>query len=140
MSMARGKRLEVIKREFGASMYYLEATCSLSCADLEFCNLVFNTQGVAEYLLSVTEHSLGLWKRREKSEVKAGVSLGGREYMFSFGRRAGEELMTLFLDCRYGQVRICGAPEVVSAFVKLCNGEIKAVNILSVASGGAILR
>lgn len=48
MSMARGKRLEVIKREFGASMYYLEATCSLSCADLEFCNLVFNTQGVAD--------------------------------------------------------------------------------------------
>lgn len=42
MRMAKRKRLEVIKREFGASMYYLEATCSLSCADLEFCNLVFN--------------------------------------------------------------------------------------------------
>lgn len=138
--MAKGKRLEVIKHDISENMCYAEVNCKLNCGISEFCEYVFNMQGVSEYLLSVTEHSLGLWKRREKPEVKAGVSLGGREYMFSFGRRAGEEFMTLFLDCRYGQVRICGAPEVVSAFVKLCNGEIKAVNILSVASGGATLR
>lgn len=93
MSMTKGKRLEVIQREFGVSMYYLEATCSLSCADSEFCNLVFNTQGVAEYLLSVTEHSLGLWKRRAKSQrLRQGFRSEGESICFPLGEELAKSL------------------------------------------------
>lgn len=133
--MARGKRLEVIKHDISENMCYAEVTCKLNCGISEFCEYVFNTQGVTEYLLGAREHSLGLWHRCKQSEVEAGVSLGGREYMFPLGRKVGEEFLIIFLDCRYKQVRLCLVPEVISAFIKAFNGEIKTPNLLSVARG-----
>ena len=129
MRMAKRKRLEVIQREFGESQHYEEAICKLNCGIPEFCEYVFNTQGVTEYLLGAREH------RCKQSDVEAGVSRGGREYMFPFGRKVGEEFLMLFLDCRYKQVRLCMSSEVISVFIRAFNGEIKTPNLFSVARG-----
>lgn len=135
MRMARGKRIEIINYDVSTSRCYAEATCSLSCGISEFCEYLLNTQGVTEYMLDTREHSLGQWHRCKQSDVEAGVSRGGREYMFPFGRKVGEEFLLIFLDCRYKQVRLCLSPEVIPVFIRAFNGEIKTPNLLSVARG-----
>lgn len=130
MIMAKRKRLEVIKRYISPNLCYAEVTCELGCKPSAICSWVLKTSGVAEYVEIMAEHKLGLWGRVTQSVLERDVLIGGREFMFSFGTRPDDTFLTIFLDCRYRQVRICGIPELIFSFIKAFNGEIVIKSLL----------
>lgn len=128
----RQARLKVIKQDISSNMCFAEITCELVCKPSVLCNWITDTRGVKEYLVDLSEHSVGLWHSIKLQAINE-IDPFNSEYMFTFGKRVNGEnvtILTLFLDCRCKKVRFCGMPEVVYAFLNWANGETKFNSLL----------